>query len=112
MKNWVKSIASSFKVGENFARFSVVQYTKAANTVVDFNTLGKNMNTTLLQTMILDLNSITRKVDDMVYFQGRNGRGGKTFTGNALKQAQTLLSDSEPGRKRIVLLLTGTKFDS
>jgi len=109
MKNWVKSIAASFKVGENFARFSVVQYTKTAKTVVDFQTLGKKVHFSSLKNSsnFSDLSSISQKIDSMIYFQGRNGRGGKTFTGNALERAHTLLKESEPGRKRIVLLLTG-----
>ena len=38
-------------------------------------------------------------------------KGGKTFTGRALRRAAGLFPDDHEGRKQVMILLTGEKFE-
>ena len=89
----MKQVVENFQVGENYARVGVVHYNKT--NVVEMDLIGPGRTN-------LD---VSRIIDGVKY-----KRGGKTFTGLALKRAQQLFPVDNNGRKQVLILITGNNL--
>jgi len=89
MKNWVIEVANDFNIGDQQTRIGVVHYNKKA--LIEF---GLQRHQTNIE--------VTEAISKISH------KGGKTYTGNALLEAQALLQFDNSQRKKVLILLTGT----